>query len=404
MYSNADSLMNKRTELEALVEIHKPEVISITEVKPKNCRFEIQPSEVQLDGYELFHTLDKDGRGTCLHIKQELKPTAISTANSFSESVFVECKLANKESLILGTVYRSPSIKDEATNNKLNKTISDIAALKADHLVIVGDFNFPEIDWTLDKSTVGETHSASKFFEMTKDTFLIQHQQEPTRIREGQNPTLDDLVFTNREDIVVNLSRLGALGKSDHCTLLLELNLTSPEPTQQEKFNYHKANFEGIRKFLDSVDWNGELSNKTAEEQWEVLTSKIEIAKTKFIPKRKPGLNTRKKWLDDKTLEIVREKHRKYRRWLRTKDKEDFKNYTKARSKAKHACRKAKAAYEKKIAEEAKNNQKPIWSYIKAKMCTRSGISDLTKDWHNCKFRHGKGRSITSLFPERVHK
>ena len=51
MYSNADAIMNKRTELEALVEIHKPEIISITEAKPKNCRFEIQPSEVQLSGY-----------------------------------------------------------------------------------------------------------------------------------------------------------------------------------------------------------------------------------------------------------------------------------------------------------------------------------------------------------------
>ena len=380
MYSNADALMNKRTELEALVEIHKPEVISITEVKPKNCRFEIQPSEVQIDGYELFHTLDKNGRGICLHIKHELKPTMISIEDSFSECVFVKCKLANNESLVLGTVYRSPSIKDESMNNKLNKTIMEIAALKADHLVIVGDFNFPEIDWKLEKSKAGENHGATKFLEMTKDAYLIQHQQEPTRIREGQNPTLDDLVLTNREDIVVNLNRLGALGKSDHCTLLLELNMTSPEPTRQEKFNYHKADFDEIRAYLHSINWKEELKDKTAEEQWSVFVHKIEEAKKKFIPKRKPGLNTRKKWLDDVTLEYVREKHRKYRRWLRTKDKEDFKNYAKARSKAKRACRKAKAAYERKLADEAKNNQKPIWSYVKAKMCTRSGISDLTKD------------------------
>ena len=178
----------------------------------------------------------------------------------------------------------------------------------------------------------------------------------------------------------MNLSRLGALGKSDHCTLLLELNLTSPEPTRQEKFNYHKADFDEIRKYLDSIDWTEELKNKTAEEQWSVFVSKIDEAKNKFVPKRKPGLNTRKKWLDDKTLEFVREKHRKYRRWLRTKDTDDFKNYTKARSKAKRACKKAKAAYERKLADEAKDNQKPIWSYIKAKMCTRTGISDLSKD------------------------
>ena len=41
MYINADSLMNKRTELDALIEIHKPSVIGIVEVKPKNLRYKI---------------------------------------------------------------------------------------------------------------------------------------------------------------------------------------------------------------------------------------------------------------------------------------------------------------------------------------------------------------------------
>lgn len=36
LYTNADQLMNKRSELQALTDIHQPDIIGITEVKPKN--------------------------------------------------------------------------------------------------------------------------------------------------------------------------------------------------------------------------------------------------------------------------------------------------------------------------------------------------------------------------------
>ena len=66
MYTNADSLMNKLSELK--VTQSQPMIIGITEVKPKKCRFNIVPCELQLEGYELFSNLEKDGRGICLYI------------------------------------------------------------------------------------------------------------------------------------------------------------------------------------------------------------------------------------------------------------------------------------------------------------------------------------------------
>ena len=54
-YTNADQYMNKRSEMEAYVEIFKPDIIGITEVKPKNGRFSVQESEVSLENYEMFH-------------------------------------------------------------------------------------------------------------------------------------------------------------------------------------------------------------------------------------------------------------------------------------------------------------------------------------------------------------
>ena len=372
--------MNKRTELEALVDLYKPIAIGITEVKPKNTRFEIQASEISLDGYELFHTLNQSGRGVSLHVKQELKPSLIELEDNFSESIFVNCQLEQEENLVLGIVYRSPSIKDEKTLNELNHTMEKAADLKADHLIIMGDFNYPQINWREDTCTLKNDHPAAKFFRTTQEAFLIQHQFEPTRIREGQTPTLDDLVFTNRDDIINEVVRIGALGKSDHCSLLIDLKLKPPLPRKQERYNYSKANFDQIRKHLSEIDWKKELENKNTKQQWQTFLGIVEETKVKYVPKSKGGAPPRKPWLDKDTLELVRQKHRLYRRWLRRREKEDYTNYLKARNKAKRACKKAKSSYERKIAEQAKENNKPFWSYVKAKTGTRTGIADLKKD------------------------
>ena len=56
LYTNADGLINKRQELRVLINSlkDKPDVIAITEIKPKNVLGTIQPTEFNLDGYNVF--------------------------------------------------------------------------------------------------------------------------------------------------------------------------------------------------------------------------------------------------------------------------------------------------------------------------------------------------------------
>ena len=63
IYTNADSLINKRTELEARVAKLHPMIIAVTEIKPKNARFNIEEVELSLKGHELFTKLDGHSRG-----------------------------------------------------------------------------------------------------------------------------------------------------------------------------------------------------------------------------------------------------------------------------------------------------------------------------------------------------
>ena len=49
-----DTVSNKFEELEVAVKIENPSAIFLTEVAPKNARYKLQKSELELEGYQLF--------------------------------------------------------------------------------------------------------------------------------------------------------------------------------------------------------------------------------------------------------------------------------------------------------------------------------------------------------------
>jgi hypothetical protein len=81
-----------------------------------------------------------------------------------------------------------------------------------------------------------------------KIIFLFQHIKEPTRFREGQSPTLDDLILTNEEAMIDNIEVGTPLGKSDHAVLTFDfLCAATLEIQAAKRLNYNKADFESMQ-------------------------------------------------------------------------------------------------------------------------------------------------------------
>ena len=66
----------------------------------------------------------------------------------FSEGLFVELKLKNKDRAIIALLYRSES-EGDAMSKKLIELIEEITTKGYSHIVIVGDFNYRHINWLL---------------------------------------------------------------------------------------------------------------------------------------------------------------------------------------------------------------------------------------------------------------
>ena len=252
------------------------------------------------------------------------------------------------------------------------------------NVVLMGDFNYSEIDWERGVSRLGDNHKSGQFLHTVQDCLLTQHVKHPTRHREGQNSTRDDLILTCDPDAVGEITHLPGLGLSDHDILSFSLNLSranTPDPPRPLKYKYHQANFNQMKQDLSRMNLADEISNMEPEEAWGHIASTLQTLRDKYVPAARVvyGNNKRTKplWMNAAALRKVRLKHSAYRRYLTTKEGQDYIDYITARNSAKKAVRKATRDFEAKIARETKQNPKSFWSYYKSKTSTNPGISSL---------------------------
>ena len=152
LYTNADQLKNKLLELESRISDKQPNVIGITEVKPKNSSNQVNPAEYTIlsgNEYQMFSkNIDNEvGRGLILYIHRSLQATEVKFNTEFQENLFVKVRLNASDEILIGLIYRSESGSDY-NNLKIYDLITESVDLKCSHYLVMGDFNYPRIDWS----------------------------------------------------------------------------------------------------------------------------------------------------------------------------------------------------------------------------------------------------------------
>ena len=387
MYTNADSIMNKREELEARIEVNQPDIIAISEVYPKVQGHHIQSAELQLDGFDCF-TADQEGRGVCIYTRKWMKATAVNslTGSDFSESVWCETRLKNNDILLIGCVYRSPNSSQD-NNDRLMDLISMACNMNKSHLLIMGDFNYPDVDWSTYTSLSSLPHGSSQLIDCLHDNFIYQTVRDYTRFREGQQPSLLDLVIVNDEMMIEDITIEDPLGKSDHAVLIFDVICHKDVYDHQPpRFVYDKGDYEALSEDLALVNWSS-MNDLDANGAWEFVCHQVHLAIERNIPKTKPfcrgdSHESKRKppWMCQEALTKVKRKHHAWRKYMNTKQQGDYQSYVRARNDATNEVKKAKRQFEMKLAEQVKGNPKSFWKYVRSKTKVKSGISDLQKE------------------------
>ena len=199
----------------------KRNIIAINELKPKNPKCIVTIPEFSLEGYKIFsqNTENQEGRGIIINIENSLPAEKVNLNTSFNECIFVELKLTNKRKLIFGCIYRSDAGSDE-NNEELIHMIKTTSQLNYSHIITVGDFNLPDINWKNWATKSNNPNNLNlKFVECLRDAFMSQYVTDPTRGRGSNNPHVLDLIISN--DIIGDVENISPLRRSDHCILTL---------------------------------------------------------------------------------------------------------------------------------------------------------------------------------------
>ncbi len=369
-YTNADSLVNKMTEFRARVGDIAPDIIVVTEAKPKNARYMPLVAEYAVEGYDMFR-LNMDcigGRGIILYTSTDLEAEPYEVDPSFNEIVCAKMKLGPEEDLLVAAVYRSPNSTAE-NNDDLNRWLSRTGELKFSHKLIIGDFNYPDINWETWTTVASEMSSNFKFIESLRDSYMYQHIDAPTRGRTGQNPSILDLIITNEEGMVSDIMMEGPLGKSDHSCINFDFVCRREKTCRpRTKYYYDKADYAGMAEDLRKIDWKSEFEavENDPDRSYSILLENLQRVQDMYVPHKVITGNRKrgKVSLPGKTLRILRKKHRAWQRFLETREGEKYLEYAKLRNKVRSETRKAKKMLEREFTKEAKLNPRTFWHYV----------------------------------------
>ena len=377
-YTNADTLHNKLDELRCRIGGEKaPDIIVITESLPKNRETNLQIAEFNLDGYNIFSNNSTRGRGIIIYTRKHLKVQELTVESDFEEYLSVKIELKKNEIIALCAIYRSPSSLN-TNNEELHKLLKSLDETCQSQKIIVGDFNYPGIDWTRKEASGQNAIHANMLLSTLDDLYWTQHVNYPTRVRGDNIPSILDLVITSDPDMISTVDCQGPLGRSDHSLLQFDVLNTEPAFVEDLRPALHKADFVKMRKKLDK-NWSDILQDHQDDvnKMWETFVNIVRQAQEECIPKYRPANGKIRQALDRETIQLIKKKHRVWNRYMETRQQDKFEEYKRLRNQIRNRTRNIQRSKEKEIANDIRKNPKKFWRHVNNNTKYKTAIPDL---------------------------
>ena len=295
------------------------------------------------------------GGGLLLYVKDKWQATCCTELNDygFSQSLWCSVKVKTGK-LLVGLCYRSPASTCTSVNNdKLLDLLTEVVQQGGySNLLIMGDFNYPSLDYFHNSVSSGPDSAAAKFLDTTHELLLFQRVTEPTRMRVGQQPFCVDYVFTDSDNVIEEINYWDPLGKSDQVILEWDLLIETATPTsQQPKLNYCKGNYEAITGRLFSVDWKASLQNMTTNQMWITFRGVLDTLIEEYIPlktefRKRKGQSL---WISGATIKTMKQRSTAWRKYRQFQSATNYEEYRRIRNKVNEMVKADERVYRKKL-------------------------------------------------------
>ena len=375
---NANSLRAHIESLKFFMANHQPfHLIAISETKLGPI---MDDSIVALKGYNLLRQDRRtNGGGVALYVHKSLMVSRICSSSGnwagkpgLPEYLFCEVTPPNLPPIFAGVVYRPPHAPFMAGEE--NNFITDLIDSMHNYStkVIMGDFNADQL-----------TNSADAHFlrNLITDNSLKSIPYGATFHREGSDTALD-LCLVDSEDIVTDhwKSDVPFADGHDIITATIKSSLEKPVPHDITYRDYKALDVNGFLEYLSTCNWSVFDNESSLDERLHCLNSNLEAAvllNTPIKTLRQTG-KVRQPWFTREHNELMDERNRRYRRFRRTRMKDDLLRYRAARDQALQAIEEAKVSYYHDRLCGLKDSKR-IWRELKNLGLCSSGLDSTTK-------------------------
>ena len=350
-------------------------MIGISETKIQK---DVTPNfDIRLKGYKTYSTPTLASKGgVILYIseKHNSKPRKdldnIMEKSYVLESAFSEIVVPNKKNIVLGCIYRHPSMDLHDFNENYLTPVMD--KLNNDkHTFLMGDFNVDLMKTDTDKDT-------SQYFDNISSSMFVPHIILPTRIT-PHSKTLIDNIFSNVNNFLQGKSGNLTLSLSDHLAQFLSIPLdTNHKPHQHIKYKRNLKDFDRENFFLDllSIDWAEilELDKEDPNHSFKRYYATINSLIDEYMPLQKMSKKEMKQqskpWISHEILKNINERDKIHKKYIQAKDEtiklELHTQFKEMRSSIQTEIKNSKKKYFQDFFADNAKNIKDTWNGIKS--------------------------------------
>ena len=231
-------------------------MIGITETKLLK---DLKPDfDIQMEGYKCYHVDTESQKGGCLiYISNSLNPRrridleALMYKSEVLESTFIEIINPKKKNVVVGCIYRHPSMDLDEYNKDFLIPFLEKFDKENKKKYLIGDFN-------IDLLKVDENANSASFFDTMTSNLYIPHIIHPTRVT-PTSKTLIDHIWSNSTNYKEGVSGNFTLSLSDHLAQFLIIPEECHRSKQQlNQYTYDLKNFDKENFYYDMLDlqWN----------------------------------------------------------------------------------------------------------------------------------------------------
>ena len=217
--------------------------------------------DISLSGYKCYRVdTEAEKGGTLIYVSNNINSKerpdleSLLYKSEVLESTFIEINNHRKKNILIGCIYRHPSMDLGVFNEEYLTPFMETFNKEDKKKYLLGDFN-------VDLLKIDEDSKSSKYFDTMTSNLFVPHIIHPTRIT-PKSKTLIDNIFSNSTNYEQGISGNITVSLSDHLAQFLIIPDEFHAEIKQNQFTRDTKNFdnESFLSELSQIEWKPVLN------------------------------------------------------------------------------------------------------------------------------------------------